>query len=470
MLGLHCSRSWLKKSDSLQHIQSYRDSEASAGQLATRNGVLIEYETLELRCNPPQITIANDSKEDVTVVTMDSANRPGTLVEVVQHFTQLGLDVVRARISSDGGWFVDVFDITEATGAKVTDERKLQSIKQMLSIHLDGSDAPLCNADETDDWHSVATTVFELAGQDTAGLLADVTQLLTSNGCDVRSAAVWTFNDRVAFVLSVTENGQPVQDGMKLQRLRQLLLQMMDEQGTGIVSIKKVRGEVHHDRRLHQLMLQEGEKAWNSSRSLPSKPRSARVDIAGRTSISSVALSSPSDSAGSMHAADCSPLDLADPLAVYRSPKHSKPVVAITHCGDSGYWLVTITCKDRSKLLFDTVCTLADLDYDVYHATIDSNDGVAQQEYYVKPRLGRTELDQAKAAKLAAMLEASIQRRFPKGLKVHVHSVDRFGCLAALTRELKMAELTITRAKVKTYAINRSSGHTFYIMGAHGEP
>ena len=68
------------------------------------------------------------------------------------------------------------------------------------------------------------------------------------------------------------------------------------------------------------------------------------------------------------------------------------------------------------------------------------------------------------------MLEASIQRRFPKGLKVHVHSVDRFGCLAALTRELKMAELTITRAKVKTYAINRSSGHTFYIMGAHGEP
>ena len=51
---------------------------------------------------------------------------------------------------------------------------------------------------------------------------------------------VWTFNDRVAFVLSVTENGQPVQDGMKLQRLRQLLFRMMDEQGTGIVSIKKV--------------------------------------------------------------------------------------------------------------------------------------------------------------------------------------------------------------------------------------
>lgn len=35
-----------------------------------------------------------------------------------------------------------------------------------------------------------ACTVFELVGQDRPGLLADVTQLLTCNGCDVRSAAV----------------------------------------------------------------------------------------------------------------------------------------------------------------------------------------------------------------------------------------------------------------------------------------
>ena len=32
--------------------------------------------------------------------------------------------------------------------------------------------------------------MFELAGQDKAGLLADVTDLLTTNGCNVRSAAV----------------------------------------------------------------------------------------------------------------------------------------------------------------------------------------------------------------------------------------------------------------------------------------
>lgn len=46
------------------------------------------------------------------------------------------------------------------------------------------------------------------------------------------------------------------------------------------------------------------------------------------------------------------------------------------------------------------------------------------------------------------MLEASVQRRFPKGLKIHVHSVDKYGCLVNLTRLLKEADLSVTRAKV----------------------
>ena len=96
----------------------------------------------------------------------------------------------------------------------------------MLDVHLYGQQGPACNAgkelmisstgqpttldsssaialtpviclsnhgvsvDETDDLRRVVTTVFELAGQDQSGLLADVTHLLTTNGCDVRSAAV----------------------------------------------------------------------------------------------------------------------------------------------------------------------------------------------------------------------------------------------------------------------------------------
>jgi hypothetical protein len=36
----------------------------------------------------------------------------------------------------------------------------------------------------------------------------------------------------------------------------------------------------------------------------------------------------------------------------------SKPQVHITHDTNRNYWLVSIHCKDRKKLLFDTLCTL----------------------------------------------------------------------------------------------------------------
>lgn len=124
------------KSPSLIAFSAYRESEAQ-NDLQTSvscSGELLEYETLELRVNPPNIDVDNNYDPTCTLITVDSANRPGTLVEVnsslnytpheacaglrclrrscivcqvVQHFTELGLNVRRARISSDGGWFVD---------------------------------------------------------------------------------------------------------------------------------------------------------------------------------------------------------------------------------------------------------------------------------------------------------------------------------------------------------------------------
>ena len=55
---------------------------------------------------------------------------------------------------------------------------------------------------------------------------------------------VWTYHGRVAFVLSVTEKGQPIADSVKLQRLRQILFSLMDHHGEGIVNIKRVRRNI----------------------------------------------------------------------------------------------------------------------------------------------------------------------------------------------------------------------------------
>ncbi|PSC74677.1 ACT domain-containing ACR2 [Micractinium conductrix] len=520
------------------------------------DGSLLDNLTLELRVHPPSIEIDNHAHEKWTVVTIDSANRPGSLIYIVQHFTELDLRISSARVSSDGGWFVDVFHLSEANGEKVRNPKKLQSIKQMLNVYMQQQEDLVLNGDDTDDMNRVETTVFELAGPDRAGLLAEVTHLLTHNGCNVRSAAVWTYRGRVAFVLSVTEKGMPVVDGIKLQRLRQLVLGIMTRRplsnssgglralaaaaaagspgsaaaaaaaitvgspgssmgspssgmgmftsGGVIVNIRKVRGEIHHDRRLHQLMLQEEINQWaqglrlrtvdeegplgdpSDSCILPPPPLDERPP--SQASMGSDG-SGPSDSALSIEAAAAAAaaagglaaklgggaaLGGLPPAAAvaYRSPKHDRPFVDIDYSSDCDYWIIAIKCRDRAKLLFDAVCTLADLSYDIYHATIDSmeSEGTAQQEFYVRPRTGDSGFDRGQAELLQAMLISSIQRRFPKGLKVHVHSLDRFGCLAALTRVLHQTGLSVTRAKVRTYATSKSSGHTFYVMDANGGP
>ena len=72
------------KSPSLIAFTDYRESEAQ-NDLQTSvssSGELLEYETLELRVNPPNIDVDNNYDPSCTLITVDSANRPGTLVEV----------------------------------------------------------------------------------------------------------------------------------------------------------------------------------------------------------------------------------------------------------------------------------------------------------------------------------------------------------------------------------------------------
>jgi UTP:GlnB (protein PII) uridylyltransferase len=381
-------------------------------------------------------------------------------VQVVQHFTELGLRINSARISSDGGWFHDVFLVTEVQGGKVRNPKKIQSIKQMLNVYMRDEDV-VVNGDDTDDAERVETTVFELSGMDRAGLLSEVMQLLTLNGCDVRSAAVWTYKGRVAFIFSVTEKGKPVVDVMKLQRLRQMVADIITTPG-GLWTVRahqRVRGEVHHERRLHQLMLQDERNEVERSQ--------AEMSIADVDSSPNP----PSDPDLQTNDLDASSVAMGVRGSPLRSPKFDRPFIDISHCAHPDYWTVNIRCRDRTKLLFDTVCTLADMEYDIYHATIDSDaEGWAHQEYFLKPRSGDGEFDPRAATLLKAMLEGSIERRFPKGMKVHVKSMDRFGCLAALAKQLHQANITVTRAKVRTFATSNSCGHTLYVMDAAGGP
>lgn len=68
----------------LRSFPDYKESELKNSDLSavSPDGALWEHETLQLRVNPPTIEIDNQSSEDATRISLSSANRPGTLVEV----------------------------------------------------------------------------------------------------------------------------------------------------------------------------------------------------------------------------------------------------------------------------------------------------------------------------------------------------------------------------------------------------
>ncbi|KAG5580260.1 hypothetical protein H5410_050887, partial [Solanum commersonii] len=48
------------------------------------------------------------------------------------------------------------------------------------------------------------------------------------------------------------------------------------------------------------------------------------------------------------------------------------------------YSVLTIWCKDRPKLLFDTIFTLTDLQYVVFHGNVDAKGPVVHQEHCIR--------------------------------------------------------------------------------------
>lgn len=73
---------YMPRAGSLASFTEWQQTEQQNTSSVSREGELLEYETLELRVHPPNICIDNKADDTSTVITVDSANRPGTLVEV----------------------------------------------------------------------------------------------------------------------------------------------------------------------------------------------------------------------------------------------------------------------------------------------------------------------------------------------------------------------------------------------------
>lgn len=178
-------------------------------------------------------------------------------------------------------------------------------------------------------------TVVELIGRDRPGLLSEVSAILSNLHINVVAAEVWTHNKRVASVVYVNNNTtcRAVDDPTQLSKMKEQLRNILGgcEEEEKVSHTDFSEGSTHIDRRLHQMLFADRD-----------------YEGVGFTS-------------GNDH-------------------HHAfKPNITIEHCEEKGYAVVSVRCKDRSKLMFDIVCTLTYMKYVVFHASISSDSPYASQ-------------------------------------------------------------------------------------------
>ncbi|KAK3158188.1 hypothetical protein QOZ80_2AG0133960 [Eleusine coracana subsp. coracana] len=386
-----------------------------------------EYENFNQRINPPRVCIDNSTCKDSTLVKVDSMNRNGILLEVLQVLSDLDLHISKAYITSDGGWFMDVFHCVDKQGQKVTDEKTIKYIEKALGpeSNLLGATKGSSSPGRSVGLHSIGDhTAIELKGPDRTGLLSEIFAVLAELQCNVLAAEMWTHRTRVACVVHVNDvsTGRAIGDGgdpRRLSRIEDRLRHVLRGGyggGDALAALANfAAGPTSHvDRRLHQLM-------------------HADVDV------------------------DVAQADGGE----------GGPTVTVEHCVEKSYSVVNVKCQDRSKLLYDIVCTLTDMEYVVFHAAVTSEASYGVQELYIRRKDGKT-LSKDEAEKVIRCLEAAISRRVCEGFTLELCGRDRVGLLSDVTRVLREHGLTVTRAGVTT--VGQQAMNVFYVRDPSGKP
>ncbi|KDO63884.1 hypothetical protein CISIN_1g013535mg [Citrus sinensis] len=217
-----------------------------------------EYAKLIRRMNPPRVVIDNNTCADATVIKVDSVNKHGILLQVIQVLNDVNLVIKKAYISSDGGWFMDVFNVIDCDGKKIRDKEVIDYIQQRLET--DASFAPSLRS-SVGVMPTEEHTSIEFTGTDRPGLFSEVCAVLADLHCNVVNAEIWTHNDRAAAVVHVTDHstGYAIKDPKRLSTIKELLFNVL----RGYDDFRKAKtslsppGIMNRERRLHQIMFDD---------------------------------------------------------------------------------------------------------------------------------------------------------------------------------------------------------------------
>ncbi|KMT09658.1 hypothetical protein BVRB_6g131100 [Beta vulgaris subsp. vulgaris] len=382
-----------------------------------------EYAKLIRRLNPPRVVIDNISCEDATVIQVDSVNKHGTLLQVVQVLADMNLIIKKAYFSSDGGWFMDVFNVTDYHGNKIRDQEVINYIE--TTIESNASLWPPLR-DSVGVMPSEEHTSIELTGTDRPGLLSEVCAVLSDLNCNVVNAEIWTHNSRAAAVVHVTDysTGHAINDPKKILTIKKLLSYVVkgnsDCHQTAQMRVSPT-GTTHRGRRLHQIMFDDRDYE--------------RMERIGHSRSEN---------------------------------NYRRPHVTVSDCTEKDYTVIVMRSKDRPKLLFDIVCTLTDMQYVVFHGMVTTGRMEAYQEFYIRHVDGRPIRSEAERERVMQCLEAAIERRASDGLELELCTEDRVGLLSDITRIFRENGLTIRRAEISTKS--GKAVDTFYVTDVTGNP
>uniref|UniRef100_A0A5B7BQ92 ACT domain-containing protein ACR n=1 Tax=Davidia involucrata TaxID=16924 RepID=A0A5B7BQ92_DAVIN len=400
-----------------------------------------EFDSLAERIYGPtcRVCIDNESLEDCTMVKIDSVNKQGLLLEVVQVLTDMNLTISKGYISSDAGWFMDVFHVKDEHGNKLTDQKVINYIQQVINAIGATRETPKAKARASklvQSEHPRERTAIEMTGKDRPGLFSEISAALADLHCNILEAHAWSHNARLACVAYISDQSTntPIDDH-RLAIIEDHLTTVLRgntspnpsgdctnyQQEVKTAGLPEGReGTVTNvERRLHQLMLS--------------------VRDFDRPMMS---LGSGGDEDG------------------------RKASVLIESCDEKGYSIVTVQCKDRRRLMFDTVCTLTDMQYVIFHASIDSHEGYAFQEYFIRHIDGCALNTESEKERVVKCLEAAIERRVCEGVRVELCANNRVGLLSDITRVLRENGLVVVRADIATHG--GKAVNAFYVRDISG--
>uniref|UniRef100_A0A453AL06 ACT domain-containing protein ACR n=2 Tax=Aegilops tauschii subsp. strangulata TaxID=200361 RepID=A0A453AL06_AEGTS len=243
----------------------------------------------------------------------------------------------------------EFFHVRDQEGNKVYSKKAINYIEQAICTR-DSPRFTVTRSNELASRPDVAAhyTGIEMIGHNRPGIFSEISAVLAEQGCNVMEAHAWSHKDSLACVAFVSDEStsSPINDPNRLASIQDHLGTVlgpdtMDEDGRSArAHMLGADGLTSHpDRRLHQLMF--------SSKDFDGHPGKA-----------------------------CTAFPM---LSLDGYKKGRRTVVSVDRCNEKGYSVVNVECVDRPKLMFDTVCTLTDMQFNVFHASVSSRGPFACQ-------------------------------------------------------------------------------------------